>query len=108
MRVMASSVLALESVVLMLVTIPMITLYDVAWTTAVPVCLGLGVVAIATCGLLRSRIGIVSGSLVQVAAVALGFVVPVMFVLGVVFGALWVAAVVLGRQVDAAKAARGE
>ncbi|MGH3385894.1 MAG: DUF4233 domain-containing protein [Nocardioidaceae bacterium] len=108
MRVMASSVLALESVVLMLVTIPMITLYDVAWTTAVPVCLGLAAVAIATCGLLGSRTGIVTGSLVQVAAFALGFVVPVMFVLGVIFGALWVAAVVLGRRVDAAKAARGE
>ena len=42
----------------------------------------------------------------QVAAIALGFVVTTMFVLGVIFALLWGAALVLGRRVDAAKAQR--
>jgi Protein of unknown function (DUF4233) len=105
-RVLASSVLALEAVVLMLVAAPMITVYDVTPAVAVAVCLGLGAVALLTCALLRSPAGVVLGSLVQVAAVGLGFVVPIMFVLGVIFGAIWVAALVLGRRVDAIKAER--
>jgi hypothetical protein len=90
----------------MLVAAPMITVYDVSPAVALSVCLGLGAVALLTCAMLRSPVGVVLGSLVQVAAVGLGFVVPIMFVLGVVFGALWVAAVVLGRRVDAIKAQR--
>lgn len=106
MRGMASGVLVLEAVVLMLATMPMIAVYGVAWQVAVPACVGLGVAAVLICGLLGSSAGVVAGSLLQVAAIGLGFVVPVMFVLGVLFGGLWVAAVVLGRRVDAAKAAR--
>jgi hypothetical protein len=42
---------------------------------------------------------------VQVGAVGLGFVVSVMFVLGVAFAAFWVAAIVLGRRIEEAKKA---
>jgi hypothetical protein len=41
-----------------------------------------------------------------VAAVVLGFVVPAMFVLGVLFAAAWVMALVLGRRVEVAKRER--
>lgn len=104
MRGMASGVLVLEAIVLMLVSGPMILVYDVRAAIALPVCLGLGVAAILVCGLLGKPVGVVAGSLLQVAAIALGFVVPIMFVLGTVFGGLWVAAVVLGRRVDEIKA----
>jgi hypothetical protein len=102
---MASGVLALEGVVLMLVTMPMIAVYGVRPGVALPVGLGLGVAAILVCGLLGSKAGVVAGSALQVAAIGLGLVVPVMFVLGAMFAGLWVTALVLGRKVDEAKAA---
>lgn len=106
MRGMASGVLVLEGVVLMLVTMPMIALYDVRPGPALAVGLGLGAGAFAICGLLGSRAGVVLGSLLQGAAIGLGFVVPVMFVLGALFAGLWATALVLGAKVDEAKAAR--
>ena len=82
MRSLASIVLAFESVVLALVTPVMISVADVRPAVAVPVCVGLFALALVATGLLRFRAGYVLGSLVQVGAVGLGFVVPVMFVLG--------------------------
>jgi len=106
MRGMASAVLALESVVLFLSTPVMIQVSGVDSAAAVTAGLGLAVLALVVCALLRYRWAYVAGSLVQVAAVALGFVVTTMFVLGLIFALLWAAALVLGRRVDAAKAQR--
>jgi hypothetical protein len=103
---MASAVLALESIVLFLSTPVMIQVSDVDTGPAVAAGLGLALAALVLCGLLRFRWAYVAGSLLQVAAVGLGFVVTTMFVLGVIFALLWAAALVLGRRVDAAKAAR--
>jgi hypothetical protein len=105
MRTMAAAVLGFESIVLFLSTPVMIQVSDVSPGGAVAVGLGLAVAAVVLCGLLRHRWAYVAGSLLQVAALALGFVVPTMFVLGAVFALLWGAALVLGRRVDAAKAA---
>ena len=106
MRSLASIVLAFESVVLALVTPVMISIAHVRPGVAVPTCLGLFVLALLSAGLLRFQAGYVLGSLVQVGAVGLGFVVPVMFVLGLAFAAFWVAAIVLGRRIEDAKKAR--
>jgi hypothetical protein len=108
MRGMASAVLGLESVVLFLSTPVMIQVSGVDSTLAVAAGLGLALVALVVCALLRHRWGYVAGSLVQVAAIALGFVVTTMFVLGVIFAVLWAAALVLGRRVDAVKAQRAD
>ena len=105
MRSLASIVLGFESLVLALATPVMISVADVRPAVALPVCLGLAVLALLATGLLRNRVGYALGWVVQVGAVGLGFVVPVMFVLGVAFAGFWVAAIVLGRKIDAAKAA---
>lgn len=105
MRSLASIVLAFESVVLALVTPVMISVADVRPAVAIPICLGLFVLALVAAGLLRFRAGYVIGSLVQVGAVGLGFVVPVMFVLGLFFAGFWIAALVLGRRIEEAKKA---
>jgi hypothetical protein len=57
---------------------------------------------------LRNQVGYILGSIIQVIAVGLGFVVPVMFVLGLAFAAFWVMAIVLGRRIDEAKAAQAQ
>ncbi|WP_350277694.1 DUF4233 domain-containing protein [Kribbella sp. HUAS MG21] len=105
MRSLASIVLAFESVVLALVTPVMISVADIRPAVAIPVCLGLFVLALLAAGLLRFQLGYVLGSAVQVGAVGLGFVVPVMFVLGLAFAAFWIAAIVLGRRIEEAKKA---
>jgi hypothetical protein len=104
-RSLASIVLAFESIVLALVTPVMISVADIRPAVAVPVCIGLAVLAIVSAGLLRFQAGYVLGSAVQVGAVGLGFVVSVMFVLGAFFAAFWVAAIVLGRRIEQAKKA---
>lgn len=56
------------------------------------------------CGLVTRPGGVALGWALQIALVAAGFVVPMMFILGVVFAALWWASVHYGRKVDEAKA----
>jgi hypothetical protein len=99
-------VLVFEFLILALVTPVMISVADVEPSTALPLCLGLAVLALVAAGLLRNQVGVILGSIIQVAAIGLGFVVPVMFVLGVAFAGFWVAAIVLGRRIDEAKAAQ--
>ncbi|ADB31368.1 hypothetical protein Kfla_2292 [Kribbella flavida DSM 17836] len=105
MRSLASIVLGFESIVLALATIVMISVAGVDASTALPLCLGLAVLAIVAAGLLRTQAGYVLGWAVQAGAIGLGFVVPVMFVLGLAFGAFWVMAIVLGRRIEEAKRA---
>ncbi len=108
MRSLASIVLGFEFLVLALVTPVMISVADVKPSTALPLCLGLAVLALVAAGLLRNQVGYVLGWIVQVGSVGLGFVVPVMFVLGIAFAGFWVASIVLGRRIDEAKAAQAQ
>lgn len=67
-----------------------------------------GVIAflfIVAAGMLRKRSGWILGSILQVAMIAYGFVVTPLFFLGALFGGLWVAAIVVGRKGEAARAA---
>ncbi len=56
-------------------------------------------------GLIRRPGGFVFGSLMQIAMIAFGFVEPSFFIIGVVLIGLWVAAIVVGRKGEAARAA---
>ena len=104
-RGMAAAVLSLEAITLGLTTPVMITIADVPAGTAVAVGLGLAVVCLLLAGMLRAEWAYLAGYVVQVAAIALGFVVPVMFGLGAVFAALWAAADLLGRKIERERAA---
>lgn len=67
-----------------------------------------GVIAallVAAAATLRIRIGWVLGSVLQIALIGYGFVVTPLFFLGTLFMGLWVAAVVVGRKGEAARAA---
>jgi hypothetical protein len=56
------------------------------------------------CAMLTRPGGVQLGWALQIALIASGFVVPVMFFLGAVFAGLWWASVHYGRKVDEAKA----
>jgi hypothetical protein len=103
-RGMCAAVLSLEAITLGLTTPVMITIADVPAGTALTVGLGLAVVCLLLAGMLRAEWAYLVGYGVQVAAIALGFVVPVMFGLGVVFAALWAAADLLGRKIERERA----
>ncbi|WP_242494720.1 DUF4233 domain-containing protein [Nocardioides zhouii] len=103
-RGMCAAVLSLEAIALGLTTPVMITIADVSTGTAVSVGLGLAVVCLLLAGMLRAEWAYLAGYVVQAAAIALGFVVPVMFGLGVVFAVLWAAADLLGRKIERERA----
>jgi Protein of unknown function (DUF4233) len=103
-RGMCAAILSLEAVVLGLTTPVMINLAHVPWRTAFWVGLGLCVACLVLAGLLRWAAAYAAGWLVQVAAIGLGFVVPMMFVLGAIFALLWGTAYVLGRTIERERA----
>jgi hypothetical protein len=55
--------------------------------------------------LVRRPGGFVIGSIMQIAMIAFGFVVPSFFIIGAVLIGLWVAAIVVCRKGEAARAA---
>lgn len=106
MRGMCSAMLFLEAIVIGLATPVMVSVEDVDTGLALSLGLGLAGVSLLTTGLLGREWGYYVGHAVQVAAIALGLLVPIMFLVGVMFAALWITAYLLGRRIEADKAAR--
>jgi len=105
-RSMCAAMLTLQAVVLGLTTPVLISVASVSVATALWVGLGLTAACVVAAGMLRRRWAYGLGWLVQAASVALGFVIPMMFVLGAIFGALWAGAYFLGAKIDREKAER--
>ncbi|WP_338087911.1 DUF4233 domain-containing protein [Nocardioides lijunqiniae] len=104
-RGMCAAVLSLEAITLGLTTPVMISVADVAVSTALVVGLGLMVACLLVAGMLRSEWAYGAGWVIQAAAIGLGFVVPLMFVLGAIFALLWGSADFLGRKIERERAA---
>jgi hypothetical protein len=103
-RGMCAAVLCLEAITIGLTTPVLVTIADVAVGTALLVGVGLAVVCLLLAGMLRAPWAYAAGYVVQVAAIGLGFVISMMFLLGAVFAALWWAADHLGRRIEREKA----
>ena len=58
-----------------------------------------------TPGLLKKRTGWILGSILQFFVIGYAVVVPSMAIVGVIFGGLWIAAIVVGRRGEAIRAA---
>lgn len=97
---MCASVLGLEAIVLGLTSIVLISIENASLAAGLGIGLGLAAAALVIAGSLRFEPSYYAGFVIQVAALALGVVMPVMIVLGVVFGALWTSAYVLGRKIE--------
>jgi Protein of unknown function (DUF4233) len=95
-RRLTSSVLAMEVVVFWLAIIVAIIQENVSVAAAVAVGGALAVGCIVVAGMIRRPWAYVAGGVLQVLAIACGFVVPVMFVVGVIFAVLWVVSVRMG------------
>jgi hypothetical protein len=104
-RGMCAAVLSLEAIAFGLSTPVMITLTDVSTPTALVLGLGLVVACLVLAGLLRSEWAYIAGWAIQLAAIGLGFVVPMMFLIGAIFALLWGTAYFLGRKIERERAA---
>jgi hypothetical protein len=98
--------LTLQAVVLFLTGVVLIGLTSLGAPAALGMGVGLALVCLLAAGLLRRRVGYWLGWAIQVVSIGLGFVVPMMFFLGIVFGALWAAAYFLGAKIDRERAER--
>jgi hypothetical protein len=105
-RTIAASVLVAEAFVLFFATLVATDLIDADERSVWAVGGAAALLCLVVAALLRYRWGYVAGSLLQVAVVASGFVLPVMFFLGAVLAGLWVLALVLGRRVARLQAER--
>ena len=105
MRGMCSAMLTLEAIVLVLAIPVMISVEGVDKPLAIGLGVGLAVLCILTAGSLRRPWAYVLGHAIQVGAIALGFLVSIMFFIGAMFAALWLGAFFLGRRIEADKAA---
>ena len=99
-RQFAATILVLEAFVVLFAALVAFGLRaaptSVVWGVGGALALALVVVA----GLLRWPGGYVAGSVLQVAVLACGWVVPMMVVVGGVFVVLWVVALRLGGRID--------
>lgn len=106
MRAMCAAMLTLQAVVLGLTTPVLISVAEVEVATALSVGLGLAAACLVTAGLLRRPWAYLVGWAIQLATVSLGLLIPLMFLLGIVFASLWSGAYYLGRRIDLEKAER--
>ncbi|MGQ0629548.1 MAG: DUF4233 domain-containing protein [Sporichthyaceae bacterium] len=102
-RRLCAVVLTFEGFVVFFAGLVASRLYDdVSSGTAIAVGSALGLGCILASGSLRSPIGMPLGWAMQVLVLATGIVVPVMIILGLIFGGLWIAALRIGSMVAVA------
>lgn len=107
MNRIAATILSIEAIVVLLAVPVALNISDVSTGTAW--LLGGGVATACVVGaatVRRGRLGYVIGTLVQVAAIAMGVVVTLMFVLGPIFAFMWFVLLRIGPEVERAKIQR--
>ena len=101
---MCAAILSLEAIALGLTTPVLITVGDQPVGRSLAIGLGLAVACVVLAGLLRSEWAYGVGWAIQVAAVTLGVLIPMMFVLGGIFAFLWGTGYFLGRKIERERA----
>jgi len=99
---LSATVLILEAVVIALTIVPAIKLAHVSPDSAGLVAGIAAVAAIVLAGTARRFLAVTlaGGSLLQLLVIAAGAVLPVMYILGVIFAMLWVTGIWLGHRVE--------
>ena len=106
MKVLCSSVLAIESIIVFLASLVASTNGSVSSQgLAIGVGSGIAILLILSVGVLRRPWGVAWGWVMQAVVLSIGFLVPLMFVVGGIFALPWFIAVRTGRRVDALREA---
>ncbi|MGH3411740.1 MAG: DUF4233 domain-containing protein [Marmoricola sp.] len=103
-RRLCAAIVGLEAIVLGLTTPVLISVESVPKRESLAIGLGLFAACVVTAATLRFAWAYWLGWAIQVAALALGFVITMMVVLGVVFLGLWATAYVLGGKIERERA----
>jgi Protein of unknown function (DUF4233) len=104
MRRLCGTVLAMEAVVVLLAIVPAKVMEHVNGGTAAALGGGIALLAILLAGCVgRPRMGwaLYAGSALQFLVIASGVVLPAMYILGVIFTALWFTGIWLARKIEA-------
>jgi hypothetical protein len=101
MRVLGSAVLVMEFFVM---GFAMLLAKDDHGTSAIVVGAVIAILLLLTPGLLKKRTGWILGSILQFLMIGYAVVVPSMAIVGLIFGGLWIAAIVVGRRGEAIRA----
>ena len=102
MRVLGSAVLSMEFLIM---GFAMLLAKDQSGTTSLIYGAVVMFLMIYAIRLLKKRSGWIFGSILQIAMAAYSFVVPSMAIVNVMFVGLWIAAIIVGRKGEAARAA---
>ena len=103
MRVLGSSVLALEAIVVLLAIPIAVNNENVNAGLALVIGVAIALLMLVTIGFISRPIAVPIGWTLQVLTVGTGFVVPTMFIVGGVFACLWYFAVKNGQKIDRAR-----
>lgn len=101
MRVLGAAVLVFESMVM---GFSLLLAMDNHGSTALWLGSALSLAIFLTAGLMKRRAGWILGTALQLGLIAYGFVVPMMFFLGLLFAGLWAAAYHFGKKGEAIRA----
>jgi uncharacterized membrane protein YciS (DUF1049 family) len=102
-RRLCGTVLGMEAVVMLLSIVPAKVLEHVNGAVAGGVGGGLALIALLLAGTVgRAGKGwaLIAGSVFQILVISTGVLLPVMYILGAIFGALWVTGIWLARRLD--------
>ena len=102
MRMLASAVLVMEFFVM---GFAMLLAKDNHEPSTIVAGAIIAILMLLTPGLLKKKLGWFLGSFLQILMIGYAVVVPSMAIVGVIFGGLWIAAIVVGRKGEAARAA---
>jgi len=64
----------------------------------------IAILCLLTAGMMKSMRGWYMGSLIQLALIGYGVVIPLMYFMGALFAGLWIAAFLIGRKGEAIRA----
>ena len=102
MRVLGSAVLVMEFFIM---GFAMLLAKDNHGTSTIVAGAIIALLMLLTPGLLKKLVGWILGSILQFLMIGYAVVVPAMAIVGLIFGGLWIAAIVVGRKGEAARAA---
>ena len=102
MRILGSAVLVMEFFVM---GFAMLLAKDNHEASTIIAGAVIAILFLLTPGLLKKKAGWILGSILQFLMIGYAVVVPPLAILGFIFGGLWIAAIVVGRKGEAARAA---
>lgn len=109
MKRLCGTVLIMEGVIALLAIVPAIKMEHVSGSTAGILAVAIFVVAIVLSGMIgRGKWALYAGSVFQLLVIAAGVLVPMMYILGVIFALLWFTGIWLATKVEREQAEREE